>query len=166
MVCRYYLRVHVMGLCLLGFPMLGISLYMLSKGVDASFQLTFSIIGIALALYLFLFDFPGGVFSVDEGKISMRVGLKKRIFPWHEIVECGLINMFAGGSNRISIVYFSSRHLTSDEKDNFLKKTRKDLNHIAYFEPSEKYLEEIYPLLPRNYTEYLKTRARQIGMTG
>ncbi len=164
MVCRYYIGVHVIGLGLFAFPMIGISIYMFSKGVDATFELVFSIIGTSAALYLFLFDFPGGVFSLDEERITMRVGLKKRSFFWHEIVECGLIEASAGGRTRIPIVYFSSRYLTGNDQEVFLKKTRRDLDHIAFFEPSEKYLKEIYPLLPSCFSEYLKNRARQIGM--
>lgn len=162
-VSRYFTGIYMCGICFI-IALLWISLRFHSKGVNVTGNLIISAIGILTGIYLLVVSFPTGTFAVDECGVYMRIGFRRRELLWHEIVECGLISVSAGGNNQIYMVYFSSRYLTSDEKIEFLKKTQKDLDHIAFFEPTSKMLNSMMPFIPRSYAVYLKERARQIGM--
>ena len=164
-VSKYYIRIYVAGFCCGVVPMFAVSLQFLSAGVDTWDNIILTIVLTGLLAGLLFLDFPTGTFSINQDGIAMRVGFMKRSRTWEEIVECGLISNSICGSKSIPIVYFSTRHLTNEERSAFLRKTRRDLAHIAFFECNAKFLQKAYPLMPTEYALYLRNRVRQIGIS-
>jgi len=116
---------------------------------------------IVLPLYQQLFDFQGGRFSIDQSGITMYIGLKQWHHPWEEVKFCGIVGISVGDGNTYW-VYFSRRLLSLEEKRAFLRKTRRDLKNIAFFQYNAEVLQEVLPFIPPDIAETIRQCAQQI----
>ncbi len=98
-----------------------------------------------------LFDAICGSFSVNEKGITIYAGIrgyKSYYHPWESIKDCGTTWNRNANDGGAYCIYFATRHLTIIEKQKFLRKTRFDLDNIAWFQYSALQVEELFPLLP------------------
>lgn len=162
-ISKYYVGIYILGsiFILLGFAL---GVYSVIQWVNwwlAWAMLLIPMLGILFIAYQLLFDFQSGTFSVNDHGITMNIAFRKWFHAWEDIQECDIIGISVG-DGRTFWVYFSDRHLLYQEKDNFLRKTRKDLKHIAFFQYNNEILQEIYPLIPSKYAEIIKAQANHI----
>ncbi|MCR5664000.1 MAG: hypothetical protein K6G17_03865 [Oscillospiraceae bacterium] len=148
-ISGFYNGVYFIGLCSGAF-LIAIGIYGINcLGVSFHVLLPFivGLIGIAGVVYQMLFDFTFGSVILDSRGITMKIGFKKYCHLWEAIVEAGYINSYTG-NGYVTWVYFSEAPLSSEEKKQFLKKTRNNYNTIAFFQYKEKTFRAILPLLP------------------
>lgn len=162
MVSRSRLRIYLVGMLFLysGLPMLWyFSGKTLSKDLD---MVIICVAGTLLMLFLII-GFSGGTFYIGEEGVGMRLFLvKKRIIPWSEIKECGVFP-----ANGIYIVYFASKHLSSEKMNRFLDSSRfRDIDWLAFAEFDTHFLERTYPFMPPKFAAIMRERARQVGLDG
>lgn len=91
----------------------------------------------------------------------MRIGLKTWNHRWSDFVDCGIADVYIGDGYAFW-VYYSNRKLTREEKKDFLKKTRRDLANIAFFQYNKKILEEILPLMPLHFAEKISEEGQRV----
>ena len=114
-------------------------------------------IGILAILYSILFDFHGGKYAIDANGIRIYVGLKCYKHPWESLAYCGIVDVDVGSvTNEVETywVYFANRKLTVKERTAFLRKTRRDLVNIAFFQ----YEHEPFELALQYAPEHLRTQ--------
>ena len=87
--------------------------------------------------------------------------LKKWYHAWLEIRDCGIISVSVG-DGRTFWIYFSERTLTIEEKKDFLRKTRRDLANIAFFQYNTDVLQEVLPSMPDEIADGICNRVREI----
>ncbi len=162
-ISKYYIGIYVCCLILfLVFLATCIYIYILFPTEWFSyFLLLFDIIAILLVIYKILFDFQNGSFSVDTDGIIMRIGFKKRTHKWEDFRDYDIVGVKVGDGYTYWC-YFSTRVLTTEERAAFLRKTRRELDKIAFFQYNAKTLQEILPLMPPEMAEKLLQRAQQI----
>ena len=114
--------------------------------------------GILIGLYFILFDALCGRFIIDEKGITMLTAFKSWYHPWASIKECDTTWTRTANDGGTYFVYLSTRHLTVEEKQKFLSKTRFDSKNIAYFQYSTKLMKNLYPLLPPEIAEQLQQK--------
>lgn len=100
-----------------------------------------------VAVYSVLTDFQCGSFAVDSEGISMRIGMKTVRHSWSEFAAAGIIVVEAGSSKSFWVC-FSKYRLTSEETREFLSKTRRDLDSIAFFQYRKNVLHAVLPDVP------------------
>ena len=105
---------------------------------------------------IILFDFQAGSFYVDKNGITMCIGLRKYFHAWEDFRDQGFVAANAGHGYSTYWVYYSTRTLTIAEKNVFLRKTRRDLNNIAFFQYDPKLFQEILPMMPHALAERVR----------
>lgn len=120
-----------------------------------------AVIGDVAYLYQVLFDFQFGSFSVDETRITLYIGFKKYCHRWEEFNDCDVVGVSVdsvAGKNVANAywVYFATRPLTQKEKIDFLRKTRRDLSRIAFFQYNPQTLQAVLPYLPERFQRVLQ----------
>lgn len=147
-ISKFYVGIYIVDAVILlaGFAL---GIWMLIKFKDAGSIIWTAVgaVGLSSILYQILFDFPFGSFYVDSSGITMNVGFRKYCHAWNAIADVGFVQANVGDGNTYW-VFFSERFLTYDEKRRFLRKTRRDLKSIAYFQYNAAVLEELLPKLP------------------
>ena len=121
------------------------------------FLVSVGVLGIILIVYFLLFDFAGGKFAIDADGIRVYVGLKCYTHPWESLTHCGIeVANVGGGTNTVYTywIYFANRRLTVKERTVFLRKTRRDLVNIAFFQ----YEHEPFELALQFAPEHLRTQ--------
>jgi len=126
-----------------------------------------AVIGDVAYLYQVLFDFQFGSFSVDETRITLYIGFKKYCHRWEEFNDCDVVGVSVdsvAGKNVANAywVYFATRPLTQKEKIDFLRKTRRDLDRIAFFQYNAKALNAVMPYISDEFRARLAEREAQI----
>ncbi len=160
---KFYTGVYIFGLLFI-VPLLIIALHVwVKEGADwGSVSIAIvCILGVVLIVYQLFFDFQASRFSVDINGITMYVGLKKWYHAWLEIRDCGIISVSVG-DGRTFWIYFSERTLTIEEKKDFLRKTRRDLANIAFFQYNTDVLQEVLPSMPDEIADGICNRVREI----
>lgn len=128
---------------------------------EACVIVTVWVLGIILMVYSLLFDFHGGRFAVDADGILVYVGLKCYKHPWESLTHCGIVDVDVGSvSNEVDTywIYFSNHRLTIKERKVFLRKTRRDLVNIAFFQ----YEHEPFELALQYAPEHLRTQLEEL----
>lgn len=167
MIRKYRISRFYMGLYLLILPLglfgLIVGIYWMTTYHDilSLFPIIAGAIVTILPPLQVLFDFQGGTFSVNEQGIVMRIGLKTWNHRWSDFVDCGIADVYIGDGYAFW-VYYSNRKLTREEKKDFLKKTRRDLANIAFFQYNKKILEEILPLMPLHFAEKISEEGQRV----
>ncbi len=121
-----------------------------------------SLTGSICCIYKLLSDMLCGKFTVDENGIRMYGEFKRYYHPWETIKECDAAWARTANDGGTYWIYFATRHLTASEKSRFLSKTRRDLENIAYFQYSQKLLEELYPLFPPEIADQVREKEQEI----
>ena len=119
------------------------------------------LLGMLLIAYQLFLDFQAGTFSVDQRGVTMNIAFRKWFHAWADICSCDVVGVSVGDGETFW-VYFADRILSDQEKRDFLRKTRRDLKHIAFFQYNDKILLEIMPLLPPVFADKLRERAQQV----
>jgi len=160
-VTKFYIGVFGAGL-LLSIVWEAIVIWGIGKSEPLGFDLIFfhaiGVMGIILALYCIFFDLPTAKFSFDKEGITMYVGVRKHEFKWSEFACAGIVPVNVGkdGSGSYTFwVYFSKTYLTEKEKIDFLRKTRRDLDRVAYFEYNEAVFSQIMEVIPEKLRKQL-----------
>ena len=127
----------------------------------------FYVFGIISYLYIALRDMPFAKFSVSEEGITESVGIKTYFHSWAEFQEYGIIGShveYVMGTPVAETywIYFSTTYLTSRERQHFLRKTRKDLSKIAFFQYNQTILNEIIPILPEMIASKLIEQSEEL----
>ena len=118
-------------------------------------------IGAGGLAYFLLFDFAGGKFAINADGIRVYVGLKCYTHPWESLTHCGIaVANVGGGTNTVDTywIYFANRRLTVNERRVFLRKTRRDLVNIAFFQ----YEPEPFELALQYAPEHLRTQLEEL----
>lgn len=148
-VSKYYIGTYLVGLFFCLIPLV-VGLYgMKFLGVDFYIILSFvaGLVGCVIIVYQMVFDFQFAKVVVAPVGITMVVGFKKYYHSWEAIIDYGIVDTYVGDGN-IAWLYFSERLLNNDEKKMFLRKTRKDLNSIAFFQYNKSSLQNVISLFP------------------
>ena len=119
------------------------------------------IVTTSAGLFNILFDLPSAKYSFTQEGITMYMGFRKYEYNWSEFCCAGIlaINLETYGNLHPSDtfwVYFSKSFLTQQEKIRFLRKTRKDLNRVAFFQYNKPVFDLLMEKLPGNFREELK----------
>ena len=125
------------------------------------------LIGIVACGHIAVNDMPFAKIIVSENGITESMGLKRYDHTWIEFVEYGILGINMRPVKRASRadtywVYFSTSPLTPQERIAFLRKTRKDLNRIAFFQYNKTTLREIMPILPDAIASTLDRQSEEI----
>lgn len=114
---------------------------------------------ICAALYSLLFDYQGGKFSIDTDGVRVYVGLRCYTHSWESLAHCGIVDVSGGAKNAGAYwIYFANRRLTDKERTVFLRKTRRDLANIAFFQ----YDPELFKLALQFAPEHLRTQLEEL----
>ena len=110
---------------------------------------------------------PFARFSVSQDGITESMSLKQHFHAWSEFREYGILGInvdYVMGTPVAETywVYFSTTYLNSQERERFLRKTRKNLKQIAFFQYNKAVLDEILPVLPKPMKDTLKERSVEI----
>ena len=161
-ISKFYVGIYIVDAAII-LPFLAFGIYCLTEFMDI-YGIIFTAVGAigALAwLYQILFDFPFGSFYVDSSGITMNVGFRKYCHAWNAITDVGFVQANVGDGNTYW-VFFSERFLTYDEKRRFLRKTRRDLKSIAYFQYNAAVLKELLPKLPERFAEKIQKEETRV----
>lgn len=142
---------------LLGATMIPIFISAYRNGVvfsDLAFPALMGLICLFFGFFYLFLDRPLGKCSVDEESITMYRGLRTRRFRWEEIIESDIVCALKNGKETFW-VYFSTKRLTEEERKDFLKKGRKDVESVAYFQYDRKLLQEAMQYMPNRFAEKL-----------
>lgn len=162
-ISKFYIGIYVVGLslCLLTAAIGIYGAIFLGKKIFTVAPLIIGSFGCVMIIYQLLFDFQfGSVYFNSEG-IIMNIGGRKIHHPWESIVDYGFINSNVGDGD-ISWIYFSERPLNEEEKRQFLKKTRRDIHTIAFFQYNEVSLRSIIPVLPAEISAKIQKEEKEI----
>ena len=161
-ISKFYIGIYLAGAIVL-LSRLALGIYMLMEFADVySIVLTaVPAFGCAILLYQILFDFHFGSFCVDNSGITMNIGFKSYFHAWESVVDYGFVQADVGDGNTYWL-YFSERDLSYDEKHRFLRKTRRDLDDIAFFQYNTAILEEILPFLPERLANHIRNEEPEI----
>lgn len=126
-----------------------------------------ALIGTAVYLYQILFDFHFGKFSVDTNGIFMYIGFKTHFLSWDAVQDCGILGICVESTGGAEVadtywVYFATYYLSPLEQQRFLRKTRRDLKRIAYFQYNKETLHAVLPSMPEKLATELQQREEQI----
>ena len=162
-ISKYYVGIYVVGSI---FVLLGLALgvYSVVQWVNwwlAWVMLLIPVFGILLIVCKFVFDFQSGNFSVDDSGITMRIAFKQWHHTWDAIQDCDIIGIPVA-DGEIFWVYFADRQLSNQEKGDFLRKTRKDLKHIAFFQYNHEITQEVLQRIPSSHADKLRCRVQQV----
>ena len=147
-ISKFYVGIYIVGaVFLLASLILGIWLLIDAIDVPAITLVAASIVGLFAILYQVLFDFQFGRFWVDRSGITMEVGFRRCFHAWDAVTDFGFVKADVGDGYTYWL-YFSERTLSYDEKCRFLRKTRRDLKNIAFFQYNADDLRELLPKLP------------------
>jgi hypothetical protein len=169
MISRQVAGLYIFGLCVLvGAMFFWGSIYITAEDplldfsrLDWDFLCAFSLIAVPAigalnAIYLLLFDYMLGKFSVNPEGITLYIGFKQYYHPWDSFKDFGIVGIRVRNNKNLDWVYFSTRHLTTIEKQLFLRKTRKDLENIAFFQYTADTLDEVLPLMPSHIAQKIR----------
>ena len=162
-ISKYMILVYVFIL-LLACSTTGICLYVIIKEPDSISAWISFIIGIVvlmLVLYDVILDFSFGSVTVDDSKLIMKVGLKRYEHNWTDFVEYGFVRIYVG-NGCLYWVYFSDYVLSEREYSKFMKKTRKDLDHVAYFKYHHRTFKKILEFMPDEMSARLKEEETEV----
>ena len=116
--------------------------------------LAVGVISLSAAVYSVLADFQCGSFTVDSEGISMRIGLKTIRHAWSYFSAAGIVTVDTGSSKSLW-VWFGKCPLTSEEERVFLRKTRRRLDSMAFFQYRKDVLRAILPDVPNQLAQEL-----------
>ena len=161
-ISKFYVGIYIVDAAII-LPFLAFGIYCLTEFMDiyGIIHMAVGVIGAFALLYQILFDFPFGSFSVDSSGITMNVGFRKYDHAWDAITDVGFVQANVGDGNTYWL-FFSERYLTYDEKRRFLRKTRRDLKSIAYFQYNAAVLKELLPQMPERFAEMLQKEETRI----
>lgn len=128
---------------------------------------TVSVTLTGIYLYQILFDFYFGKFSVDASGIFMYIGFKTHFLSWDAIQDCGILGICVESTGGAEVadtywVYFATDYLSPLEQQRFLRKTRRDLKRVAYFQYNKETLHAVLPSMPEKFATTLQQREEQI----
>lgn len=126
-----------------------------------------TVLGLADLLYIAVKDMPFASLSVSQAGITEKMGFRELFHNWEDFSDCGILknhSKLSEGSFAANTywVFFSTDVLSDQEKRLFLRKTRKDLNRIAFFQYQKEMLDEILPFVPQRFADTLKKQSAMI----
>ena len=172
-ISKFYIGVYLMGLLFL-IPLDIFAIGSVREAVktgditlDTIITPAMALIGIAVYLYKILFDFHFGKFSVDASGIFMYIGFKTHFLSWDAIQDCGILGICVESTGGAEVadtywVYFSTDYLSPLEQQRFLRKTRRDLKRVAYFQYNKETLHAVLPSIPERFATALQQREEQV----
>lgn len=172
-ISKFYIGVYLMGLLFL-IPLDIFAIGSVREAVktgditlDTIITPAMALIGIAVYLYQILFDFHFGKFSVDASGIFMYIGFKTHFLSWDAIQDCGILGICVESTGGAEVadtywVYFSTDYLSPLEQQRFLRKTRRDLKRVAYFQYNKETLHAVLPSIPERFATALQQREEQV----
>ena len=158
-VSRTYLLAYLFAIILL-LSVFAVSIYAsLTLDLTNDFMVK-AIVGIYIALgllgvfiycYMLLFDFPSAKIYFDKNGIYLHIGFKKRFYSWSNIQECAIVKTNIPGTGvTLYWVYCSRCPLTAKEKQDFLRKTRRNLDQVVFFQYRKKVISDLLQYIPEN----------------
>lgn len=172
-ISKFYIGVYLAGLILLS-PLYYFCYRWVKELISTGtidfyfiFALAITLIGTVACLYQILFDFHFGKFSVDTSGIFMYIGFKTHFLSWDAIQDCGILGICVESTGGAEVadtywVYFSTDYLSPLEQQRFLRKTRRDLKRVAYFQYNKETLHAVLPSIPEKFATVLRRREEQI----
>lgn len=172
-ISKFYIGIYIFGIISVS----GVAFYSLHRILTKSctileylpdiVSVIICAIGFFSFIYSTLFDFQFGTCHIDEDGITLHIGFKKHHHRWEEFTDCDIVGVSVdsvGGKNVANAywVYFATNPLTYKEKVNFLRKTRRDLKRIAFFQYNAKILDSVLPFIPEQFRGKLKEKGDMI----
>lgn len=124
-----------------------------------------SIIGLCSSLYMVFKGMCAARYSINAD--GMETCWRKETYrlSWEECVEFDIVPVPVNWGSAVFIVYCSSRLLSPQEKNSFLKYHRNDFAHVQYFQYSDdEAFQEFLCCVPEQTREYLEAKAIMLGL--
>ena len=164
-ISKKHLRSGVIGI-IIGITFLSLGLYTTVSSGKIGAESIFTGYGLfccVIAVYLLLFTFRGGKYSVDKTGIIMHIGCKHWVLHWDEIQEYDMWGIRKGGLTLW--IYFSSRHLEEGEWLSVFSRRWDDLEKTAFFQYSAKDLHEILDVFPPEISCFLQDKQERLNQS-
>lgn len=128
----------------------------------------FTLFGIVAMIFILFCDMPFARFWVTESGITEKMGFRRYHHSWDEFQDYGIIGLTANSIMGIKEVgktywvYLSATPLTQKEKNQFLRRTRRDLKRIAFFQYNKEVLQKVLLSMPKPMAEALSEQASAV----
>ena len=125
----------------------------------------FTLSGIAAMAILVFCDMPFARFWVTENGITEAMRFRSYYHSWDEFEDYGIIGITANSImgikevGRTYWIYFSTTPLTQEEKTKFLRKTRRDLKRVVFFQYNKEVLQKVLLVMPKPRAEIISEQA-------
>ncbi len=136
--------------------------------LDCLITPVFVAVGIVASIIIAFRDMPFARFWVSKSGITESMGFRKYYHDWDDFQDYGIIGLTANSVMGIKEVgktywvYLSATSLSQSEKNRFLHKTRKDLNHIAFFQYNKEILQKVLPVMPEPISTAIAEQASAV----